>query len=99
MPKNKRPVPRKASESNKLNQPSAWADDKDEIQTQALCDLAIVLVEQDDSEDAAEIEARRQSHADLHKVIRKSLQQKKDEILYETLLSALGIPTARPSSA
>ncbi|AMP00853.1 hypothetical protein CAter282_3030 [Collimonas arenae] len=82
MPKNKRPVPRKASESNKSNE---WADDKDEIQTQALCDLAIVLAEQDDSEDAAEIEARRQSHADLHKVIRKSLQQKKDEILYDAI--------------
>src|SRR5450830_1561066 len=82
MPKNKRPVPRKASESNKSNE---WADDKDEIQTQALCDLAIVLAEQDDSEDVAEVEARRQSHADLHKVIRKSLQQKKDEILYDAI--------------
>lgn len=94
MPKNKRPAPRKAGEADKLqqrsrphqlNQPNEWADDKDEIQTQALCDLAIFLAEQDDSEDAAEVEARRQSHADLHKVIRKSLQQKKDEILYDAI--------------
>ncbi len=85
MQKNKRPVPCKMGELNKLNQPSARTNDKDEIQVQTLCDLAIVLVDQDDSEDAAEIDARRRSHADLHKVIRKSLQQKKDEILYDAI--------------
>lgn len=74
MPKNKRPVPRKAS-----NTP----EDKDEAVTQSLCDLALELSEQEDSEtNSAEL---RQKAIDFQRLIRKNLNQKKDEVLYDAI--------------
>lgn len=74
MPKNKRPVPRKAA-----NTP----EDKDEAVTQSLCDLALELSEQEDSEtNSAEL---RQKAIDFQRLIRKNLNQKKDEVLYDAI--------------
>jgi hypothetical protein len=71
MPKNKRPVPRKSNET---------AEDKDEALTKTLCDLALDLAEQEDS--VLMSEALRLKLAELHKLIRNTLNQKKDEVLY-----------------
>lgn len=71
MPKNKRPVPRKSSET---------AEDKDEALTKTLCELALDLAEQEDS--ALMSEALRLKLAELHKLIKNTLNQKKDEVLY-----------------
>lgn len=78
MPKNKRPVPRKASLS---------PEDKDEAVTQQLCDLAIDLAEQDgdEAEGVAAGATLQQAGIDFHKIIKKSLQQKKDDILYDAI--------------
>ncbi|HEV7815299.1 MAG TPA: hypothetical protein VGP06_09415 [Janthinobacterium sp.] len=73
MPKNKRPVPRK----------TATPEDKDEAITQTLADLALALAEQEDGDTLNE-ELRRKE-ADFHKLVRKSLNQKKDEVLYEAI--------------
>lgn len=74
MPKNKRPVPRKSSAS---------PEDKEDALTQKLCDLAIDLVEQEDSETMSA--SLKQAENDFHKLIKKCLYQKKDEILYAAL--------------
>ncbi|CDG81278.1 hypothetical protein [Janthinobacterium agaricidamnosum] len=74
MPKNKRPVPRKSS-----NTP----EDKDEAFTQSLCDLALDLVEQEDSDTKSE--ELRQKEIDFQRLIRKNLNQKKDEVLYDAI--------------
>ena len=74
MPKNKRPVPRKSSAS---------PEDKEDALTQKLCDLAIDLVEQEDSETMSA--SLKQAGNDFHKLIKKCLYQKKDEILYAAL--------------
>jgi hypothetical protein len=58
------------------------ADDEDPL-AQALCDLAIELVEGVDSESMKE--ALKQKEIDLHRIIRKSLQRKKDDTLHEAL--------------
>ncbi|MEO6921268.1 MAG: hypothetical protein ABI171_19970 [Collimonas sp.] len=78
MPKNKRPVPRKSSVS---------PEDKDEAITQQLCDLAIDLAEQDseEAEGVAVGEALKQAGIEFHKIVKKSLQQKKDDILYDAI--------------
>src|SRR5476649_1197358 len=71
MPKNKRPVPRKSADAPEL---------KEEQTTQALCALALDLAEQEDSEQqSAELRAK---DAEFHKLIRKLLNQQKDEVLY-----------------
>lgn len=74
MPKNKRPVPRKANDT---------PEDKDDAVTQSLCDLALDLVEQEDS--ASESEALRLKEVEFQRLIRKNLNQKKDEVLYESI--------------
>ncbi len=74
MQKNKRPAPRKSSES---------AESKEDALTQMLCDLAIELVEQEDSESMSD--SLKQKEIDFQKIIKKSLQQKKDDILYTAL--------------
>lgn len=74
MPKNKRPAPRK---------PNVSPEEKDEALAQRLCDLAIDLVEQEDSDTMSA--ALQQADIDFHKLIRKCLYQKKDEILYSGL--------------
>jgi hypothetical protein len=74
MAKNKKPAPRKSSGS---------AEDIADTLTQNLCDLAIDLVEQEDSDTMTE--ALKQKEIDFQKLIRKLLNQKKDEILYSAL--------------
>jgi len=74
MPKNKRPVSKKSNPS---------PEEKDEAITQLLCDLAIELVEQEDSESMGDVLKEKES--EFHKIIRKALNQKKDDILYESL--------------
>ncbi|WP_026133051.1 DUF2863 family protein [Janthinobacterium sp. CG3] len=74
MPKNKRPAPRKSSDT---------AADKDDVLTQSLCDLALDLVEQEDSDTMSEV--LRQKEVEFQRMIRKNLNQKKDEVLYEAI--------------
>lgn len=50
---------------------------------QKLCDLALELVEQEDSASASD--SLRQKEGDFHKLVKKCLYQKKDDILYEAL--------------
>lgn len=78
MPKNKRPPPRKSSEKS-----TESTEGKQDTLTQKLCDLAIDLVEQEDSESMSDLLKEKES--ELHKIIKKSLYQKKDEVLYEAL--------------
>jgi hypothetical protein len=74
MAKSKRPTPRKAS---------VPPQEKDDVVTQKLCDLAIELVEEEDS--ASMSDSLRQKDSDFNKLIKRSLYQKRDEILYESL--------------
>lgn len=74
MPKNKRPVPRKSTPT---------PEDLDDAVTQTLCDLAIAIVEQEDSDSMSD--ALKEKEREFHKVIKKALQQKKDDVLYEAI--------------
>jgi hypothetical protein len=74
MPKPKRPPKKKSA---------APPEDKADILAQKLCDLAIELVEQEDSESMAD--SLKQTKSEFHKIIRKSIYQKKDLILLESL--------------
>ena len=65
MAQNKRPAPKKANPSS---------EEKDEALTQKLCDLAIELVEQEDS--ASMSDSLKQKEGEFHKLIKKSLFQK-----------------------
>lgn len=77
MPKNKRPTPRKSSSS---------PHEKDDTVAQKLSDLALDLVEQEDSESMSD--ALRQKDSEFNKLIKRSIYQKKDEILYGALEQA-----------
>ncbi|NRR33886.1 hypothetical protein HSX11_27265 [Oxalobacteraceae bacterium] len=71
MAKNKKPVPRKSADAPEL---------KDEQQTNALCALALDLAEH---EAGAPMNAElREKDAEFHKLVRKLLNQQKDEVLY-----------------
>ena len=74
MPKNKRPVPRKSA-----NTP----EDKDESVTRMLCTMALNLAEQEDSESQGTVLA--EQAVEFGRLIRKALNQKKDEILYDAV--------------
>lgn len=74
MPKNKRPVPKKTNPS---------PEEKDDAVTQLLCDLVIDIVEQEDGESMRD--ELKQKESEFNKLVRKSLNQKKDDILYESL--------------
>lgn len=74
MPKNKRPVPRKSSKSGQT------VEDKDDALPQSMADLALELVERE--EGGVELPEK---EAELHKLIRKLLQQKNDEVLYDAI--------------
>jgi hypothetical protein len=81
MPKNKRPAPRKSAPS---------PEEKEDALIQQLCDLAITLVEQeggaeDDDKEGDEQVSGAAAQAELLKIIRKCLNRKQDEILYEAL--------------
>jgi hypothetical protein len=71
MPKNKKPVARKSAES---------PEQKDEAMTRQLCALAIYLAG-NPAKNATTVE----NAEDFHKIIKKTLHQKKDDILYEAL--------------
>ncbi len=71
MPKNKRPVPRKSAQT---------VEDKDDALPQSLADLALELVERE--EGGVELPEKEVA---LHKLIRKLLQQKNDEVLYDAI--------------
>jgi hypothetical protein len=73
MAKNKRTPPAKST---------VPADDDDEL-AQSLCDLAIELVEGEDSESMND--ALKQKEIDIRRIIRKSLQRKQDDALREAL--------------
>jgi hypothetical protein len=74
MSKNKHPVPKKSNPS---------PEEKDDAATQLLCDLAIDLVEQEDGESMRD--ELKQKESEFNKLVRKALNQKKDDILYESL--------------
>jgi hypothetical protein len=82
MPKNKRPAPRKSAPS---------PEEKEDALIQQLCDLAITLVEQEGSEEEGDEKEGDEkvsdapAQAELHKIIRKCLNRKQDDILYEAL--------------
>ncbi len=71
MPKNKRPTPRKSSQT---------LEDKDDALPQSLADLAVELVEREDG--GLELPEKEVA---LQKLIRKLLQQKNDEVLYDAV--------------
>lgn len=71
MPKNKRPAPRKSSQT---------LEDKDDALPQSLADLALELVEREDG--GLELPDKEVA---LQKLIRKLLQQKNDEVLYDAV--------------
>ena len=70
MPKNKRPVPRKSS-----NTP----EDKDDAVTRMLATMALNLAEQEDSATQSTVLA--EQAVEFERLIRKCLNQKKDEVL------------------
>ncbi|MFI4940213.1 MAG: DUF2863 family protein [Burkholderiales bacterium] len=74
MPKNKRPPPHKNR---------AVSQDQEEALTQKLCGLAVELAEQE--EGATMTDALRKTDGDLNKLIKKTLFQKKDAVLYAAL--------------
>jgi hypothetical protein len=79
MPKNKRPAPRKSVPS---------PEEKEDALIQQLCDLAIALVEQEgseESEDSLDLDDASATQVELRRAVRKCLQRKQDDILYETL--------------
>jgi hypothetical protein len=59
------------------------SEDKSETLAQKLCDLAIEIAEREDRELMSD--SLKQAESDFHKLIRKSLYQKKDDVLYESL--------------
>jgi hypothetical protein len=74
MPTPDKTAPKKPRESE---------EDKDEATTLALCDLAMTL-----ALDEARGGAADQESIDFHKIIKRSLHQKKDEVLYDALARA-----------
>jgi hypothetical protein len=73
MPKNKRPVPRKSATP---------PGEEDDVQAQALADLALLLAERehvDEEEDEAALHLKEDAFA---KLLRNTLRKKNDEVLY-----------------
>ncbi|MEJ7805864.1 MAG: DUF2863 family protein [Telluria sp.] len=73
MPKNKRPVPRKSATP---------PGDDDDVQAQALADMALLLAERehaDEEEDAAALHLKEDAFT---KLLRNALRKKNDEVLY-----------------
>lgn len=73
MPKNKKPVPRKSAAAS-------LAEDQDEAQVAALCTLALELAEQEDSDTLGD--ALRQKQFDFQRLLRRYLNQGRDDMLY-----------------
>ncbi|GGX76605.1 hypothetical protein GJV26_17210 [Massilia dura] len=72
MPKNKKPVPRKSA--------APVEEDADEAQVAALCTLALELAEQEDSDTLGD--ALRQKEFDFQRLLRRYLNQNRDDVLY-----------------
>jgi hypothetical protein len=73
MPKNKRPVPRRSATP---------AGEDEDVQAQALADLALLLAESEhveEEEDAAALQEQEQTFA---KLLRNTLRKKNDDVLY-----------------
>jgi hypothetical protein len=70
-------VPRKTADTPEL---------KDELLTRNLCELALELAEQEDPDTMSEL--LRQREATFHKLVRKLLNQHKDEVLYGAVAQA-----------
>ncbi|MES2261358.1 MAG: DUF2863 family protein [Pseudomonadota bacterium] len=71
MPKNKRPAPRKNSTP---------PEEKEDLLSEALCALALELAEQEDRD--TQSDALREKEADFQRLVRKYLNQQKDDVLY-----------------
>lgn len=86
MPKNKRPAPRKSAAV-----PAAVsADEPEEAQSAALCALALAVAEREDYDtpgDELENEFRQKEH-ELHRLVRRYLNQQQDDILYTAIEQA-----------
>ena len=63
--------------------PRESVEDKDEATTEALCDLSLSVTRNQARRLASEL--AEQQGIDFHKIIKRSLHQKKDEILYDAL--------------
>ena len=69
MPKNKRPVPRSTSKP---------AEDDEELQAQALADLALAIAEREDTDP----EVMRTQETEFSRLLRNALRKKNDDVLY-----------------
>ncbi|HZV67261.1 MAG TPA: DUF2863 family protein [Telluria sp.] len=69
MPKNKRPVPRSTSKP---------AEDDEELQAQALAELALAIAERED----ADPEVLRTQETEFSRLLRNALRKKNDDLLY-----------------
>lgn len=71
--------------------PRESEEDKDEAATLALCELACALARDEvgadraESGESAQQEQLQQQKAEFHKLIKRSMHQKKDEVLYDAL--------------
>lgn len=74
MPKNKRPAARKPANTTEL---------KDEQSLRELCQLALNLSEQEDRDSMGEV--LRDQEQDFQRLVRKLLNQQKDELLYTAI--------------
>ena len=74
MPTNKRPTPRK---------PSNGTEQKDEQALRELCQLALNLSEQEDRANMGTV--LRDQEEDFKRLVRKLLNQQKDELLYSAI--------------
>ena len=73
MPKNKRPVPRKSA-----TQPG----EEDDVQAQALADLALLLAEREHVDEEEDQAALHLKEDEFTKLLRNTLRKKNDEVLY-----------------
>lgn len=72
-------------DKNALKKPRETEEDKDEATTLTLCELAAALAHGASRSDPA---AARVQATEFHRIIRRSLHQKKDEVLYDALARA-----------
>ncbi len=73
MPKNKRPVPRKSATP---------PGEDDDVQAQALADMALLLAEREHAEEEEDAAALHMKEDEFSKLLRNALRKKKDDVLY-----------------
>ena len=71
------------TEKSAAKKPRESVEDKDEATTETLCDLALAVTRNQARRTASDL--AEQQDVDFHKIIKRSLHQKKDEILYDAL--------------